>query len=152
MVAFEESNEPDTATSCPTTFICCHLVEMLFKKAFTEVVDEIYDSQKDCKEVFDELENQNDTETTVFRWLSWVGSVIGHFFLFMPIIKLISWIPLVGALLSSVVGFASFIFALIWATMIHLLILGVAWVVYRPVFGIILLASVGIILGVIFMY
>ena len=125
---------------------------MLFKKAFTEVIDEIHDSQKECDELFDELESKNEGETTLFRWLSWLGSVIGHFFLFMPIIKLISWIPLVGALLSSVLGFASFIFALIWATMVHLLILGLAWVFYRPVLGIILLTLVGIILGVIFMY
>lgn len=125
---------------------------MLFKKAFTEVIDEIHDSKKECNELFDELESKNEGETTIFRWLSWIGSVIGHFFLFMPIIKLISWIPLVGALLSSVVSFASFIFALIWATMVHLLILGLAWIVYRPVLGIILLTSVGILLGVIFMY
>ena len=125
---------------------------MLFKEAFTEVIDEIHDSNKGCDEFFDELESKNESETTLFRWISWLGSVIGHFFLFMPIIKVLSWIPLVGAILSSVMGFASFIFALVWATMLHLLILGLAWVFYRPVLGIILLSLVGIILGVIFMY
>jgi len=71
-------------------------------------------------------------------------SVLGHYLLFSPVINLLAWIPLVGGLLSGVVAFAVTVFALIWASMLHFLIMGVSWLVYRPLFGIIMLAGVGV--------
>ena len=62
--------------------------------------------------------------------------------MFSPIINLLAWIPLVGGLLSGVVAFAVSVFALIWATMLHFLIMGTSWLVYRPLFGILLLSVV----------
>jgi hypothetical protein len=70
-------------------------------------------------------------------------SVIGHYCLFSPIIALFAWIPLVGGLLSGVVAFAAGVFALVWASTLHFLIMGVSWLVYRPLFGILMLAGVG---------
>ena len=80
----------------------------------------------------------------MFRWLSWLMSVIGHALLFSPIIHLLAWIPLVGKLLAAIVFFAVVIFALVWATMLHFLILGTSWLVYRPLYGILMLSVVGI--------
>jgi len=78
-------------------------------------------------------------------------SIIGHFLLFSPIIALLKWIPLVGWLLAGVLSFAAAIFALVWATMMHFLIMGLAWIVYRPIFGICLLAAFAALLGVMFL-
>ena len=75
-------------------------------------------------------------------------SVIGHYCLFSPIISLFAWIPLVGGLLSGVFAFAAGVFALVWATMLHFLIMGTSWLVYRPLFGILLLAGVGVGFGI----
>ena len=69
-------------------------------------------------------------------------SVLGHYLLFSPIIALFAWIPLVGGLLSGVIAFAVGVFAFIWATMLHFLIMGVSWLVYRPLFGLLLLSGV----------
>ena len=91
----------------------------------------------------DTLDSDNMSETTSFRWFSWFMSVIGHCFLFAPMIALFAWIPLVGGLLSGVIAFAVGVFALIWGSMLHFLIMGVSWLVYRPLFGILMLAGVG---------
>ena len=69
-------------------------------------------------------------------------SVIGHALLFTPIIDLLSFIPLIGHLLKYVIGFAAFVFAFIWASCLHCIIMGVSWFVYRPVYGIIALCVV----------
>jgi len=84
---------------------------------------------------------ENDEECTNIRWISWGMSIVGHYLLFSPVIALLAWIPLVGSLLSSVVSFAVIIFALVWASLLHILILGFAWVWYRPIYGGILLAT-----------
>ena len=83
----------------------------------------------------------------MFRWISWIMNVLGHFMLFSPIIKLLAWIPLVGGLLSTVLAFAAFIFALVFATCIHFLLLSIAWIVYRPLFGLLMLSVTVALIG-----
>ena len=80
----------------------------------------------------------------MFRWLSWLMSVIGHCLIFSPVIHLLAWIPLVGKLLAAVVLFAVIILALVWATMLHFLILGISWLVYRPLYGLLMLSLVAV--------
>jgi len=81
----------------------------------------------------------NTCTTKCFRYLTLFMNVIGHYLLFSPVITLLSWIPFVGYFLSTVVAIACFLFALVWGTMLWLIILCVAWIVYRPLFGIMLL-------------
>jgi hypothetical protein len=69
-------------------------------------------------------------------------SVLGHYLLFTPIIRILSWIPLVGALLSKIIAFAVIIFALLWASMLHFAVLAIAWIFYRPLFGFLMLLFV----------
>lgn len=64
--------------------------------------------------------------------------------MFSPIIALLAWIPLVGHLLATILSFAAAIFALIFATCLHFLIMGVSWLVYRPVYGILMLSVVAL--------
>ena len=72
----------------------------------------------------------------------WFLNIIGHYLLFAPIISLLNWIPLVGKLISAIVGFAAFIFSLIWGSMLHLMVMTVAWIFYRPKIGFIMLAVI----------
>ena len=76
--------------------------------------------------------------------------MVGHFLLFSPIIKLLSWIPLVGWLLVAIIKFAAIIFAVIWGSLIHLIVMCVAWIVYRPLIGVIMLVAIGFTLYLIF--
>lgn len=77
--------------------------------------------------------------------------MIGHALLFTPIIALLAWIPLVGHLLAAILWFAAIIFALLWATVLQFLIMGVSWLVYRPVYGMCMLTVVGLGIAIMFL-
>ena len=72
-------------------------------------------------------------------------NVFGHYLLFSPIIALLAWIPLVGSLLGMIAAIAAAIFAFIWGSTLHIFILAVSWIIYRPLYGLSLLACVVII-------
>ena len=93
------------------------------------------------------MDKDNEGQTTLIRWVSWIMSVLGHYLLFSPIIKLLSWIPLVGFLLAGVLIVAAIIFSLVWATFLHFLILAISWLVYRPLFGVSMLIGCGLMIG-----
>ena len=97
-----------------------------------------------------QLESDNATTSTIFRWLAWFFMCFGHFLLFSPIIALFKFIPLVGWLLGSLVSFAAAIFSLVWGSMIHLLVMTAAWIRFRPLFGLFLLTGVAILITVMF--
>ena len=86
----------------------------------------------------------------MIRCACWFGNVFGHFLLFLPTVQVLSWIPLVGALLAWLVAIAAFIFALIWGSLLHVVVMCVAWVAYRPVVGILGLCAVGAAVFVLF--
>ena len=79
-------------------------------------------------------------------------NVLGNILIWYPLIKLISWIPLVGGLLAGVLWVAVIVWSLVWGTLTHLVIMTIAWIVYRPLFGLALLTGVVILLAVSFMY
>jgi len=122
---------------------CCSLVNMLFESLVPEQVYEIRDGPVKSQKILNELSKQNSTRTTVIRWVSWFMMVLGHFLLFSPIIALLSWIPLVGWLLGGILTFAAAVFALVWGTAVFFTILTLAWLVFRPLFGLLCLTLVG---------
>mmetsp|Transcript_20677 Transcript_20677/g.27904 ORF Transcript_20677/g.27904 Transcript_20677/m.27904 type:complete len:143 (-) Transcript_20677:187-615(-) len=77
-------------------------------------------------------------------------TMLGFYFLFAPVIALLSWIPLVGWLLGGIVALAAAIFAFVVGGVIAMLTIAVAWVFFRPLFGLLLLAGVGV--GVYFIF
>lgn len=136
------AEEDVTEANCPVCCFPCWCVEKCFKTLFREEVDHISCKRLSADKVFDEMAEGNSGTTTCFRWLSWMMSVLGHYMLFTPIIRILSWIPLVGALLSKIIAFACIIFALLWASMLHFAVLAVAWIFYRPLFGFLMLLFV----------
>ena len=103
-----------------------------------------------AKTIFDEMEGDNTSTTKCFRYLSWFMNIGGHYLLFSPIISLLNWIPLVGSLLAGVFAVAAFIFSLVWGSFLHFAVLGVSWIVYRPLYGCLLLASAAVCFGLMF--
>ena len=139
-----EDNGSPTEISCPAYCICCNVVEKFFKSEYQEVMNYCRHGSKTSDAAFAELEKENSGNTTMWRFICWVMSVIGHVLLFSPIITLFSWIPLVGHLLATILTFAAFIFALLWATILQFFIMAASWLFYRPVYGICLLTLVGL--------
>jgi hypothetical protein len=71
-------------------------------------------------------------------------SLLGWSLFFTPLIELLSWIPLAGKLLLLVASThaAAVIFAFAIGNTMALLLIGLAWLYFRPAIGIWLLALV----------
>lgn len=133
--------EDVTEAECPSQCIPCVLVEKCFKTMFKEHIDEIRTTGQSHLAIFKDLIDTNNKSTILFRWVSWAMSFIGHYLLFVPIIRLISRIPFAGWLLANMLSFAVLIFTFVWSTMLHFLVMGVAWVYYRPLKGLLMLSA-----------
>jgi hypothetical protein len=70
----------------------------------------------------------------------------GMLLLFSPLISLLKWIPLVGYLLAHVASFIASLFSFVFAVTFSSLTIGLAWLYYRPKYGIplLLLVVIGI--------
>ena len=139
---FHDDNENEINAECPVTCLCCWLTELMFKAVFKETINFIQPKIMNAEEVFKQLEGENQMSTSCMRWTSWFLSVIGHTLLFSPILYLFKWIPLVGGLLGAIASMAAFFFSLVWATTLHFFIMGISWIYYRPLYGILLLFGV----------
>ena len=86
----------------------------------------------------------------LFRVIAWLINCYGHYLLFSPIINILNWIPLIGSLLGGVFSFAGIIFSVIWVTLVHLIVVCIAWIFYRPMIGFMLIAAISCIIYLIF--
>ncbi len=68
---------------------------------------------------------------------------LGFGFLFSPIIALFKFIPLVGYFIAHAIAIVTWIFSFVISIILTLLTIAVAWIWYRPLFGILLLVGVG---------
>lgn len=78
---------------------------------------------------------------SVIRVLGGILCIAGFYLLFAPAITLLSWIPLVGTLISSVASFAAFLFASLVGLTLSIITIALAWVFYRPLLGTTLLVG-----------
>jgi len=70
--------------------------------------------------------------------------VLAFSLFFSPILALLGWIPIIGPLLKSIVGFAVFILSFIVAMAFSMLTIALAWLFYRPFVGISLILTMGV--------
>lgn len=138
----KRTTESECPTWCIITCMCCYCVEKCFKSVFKEEINVLQHDDASSEEIFDKMAKGNKGTTTCIRWCAWFLNIFGHYLLFTPIIKLIAWIPLLGALLSNIIAFACLIFSIVWASMLHCIVLAVAWIVYRPMYGALMLLAV----------
>ena len=144
------NNDPDERVNCPIFCLTCFVVELFYKKAVKEVIEVIKPEISGAHELFDAEENDAKSTTKIMRWVSWFLNVLGHYMLFAPIIKILAWIPLVGSLLAHIIAFAAVVIALLWGTCIHLTVLATSWIVYRPLYALLLFTLIGIGIGLLF--
>jgi hypothetical protein len=120
--------------------------------AFEEVIDFVEEGSHSPDNLFNKNADGMKTAGNIIRPVSIFACIFGFYLLFMPIITLLSWIPLVGSLLSYVVAFAAFLFALVVGGTVACLVLGLAWLFFRPVIGITLLVLTAGGIALIFFY
>ena len=125
-------------------------MDWICKSVFEEVIDGVYDEHITSDEFFKKKETMIRTAACCIRPLGIFLTCLGFFLLFSPVIAVLKWIPLVGWLLGGIVALAAAIFAAVIGSVISILVIAIAWVVYRPLVGIILFSAVGITTIVIF--
>ena len=74
--------------------------------------------------------------------------MFGYYLLFSPIITLISWIPLIGGLLSYALALAAAIIGFVLGSVNFTIVFALAWIRYRPILGVLLLVSILILITV----
>lgn len=141
-------DEEDEPTCCYSCFCCyiCMCVSGCFKLIGEEVIDHAADGMKTAPQYFIDQEKILSFTTDFIRFLG-VGMCIGGFYLlFTPLILLLKWIPLLGAFLGGAAAVAAFLFALVVGLTLSLINIAIAWVLFRPIVALSLLAiaSIGI--------
>ena len=82
--------------------------------------------------------------TKVIRVFGIIMCVGGLYMIFTPIILLLKWIPLIGALLGAIASFAAFLLALIVGLTLSFFRIAIAWIIFRPFVALSLLTLAGI--------
>ena len=127
--------------------MCCYIcmcVNGWMETAFEEVIDHASDGLQTAKSYFDHEEVKLIWATRMTRILGVLLSVMGLWMIFTPIIAILKWIPLIGALLGGVATLASFLFALLVGVTLSLLNIAVAWLFFRPCLALSLLTLVAL--------
>jgi hypothetical protein len=88
-------------------------------------------------DMFKTAESQNVTLAWILRGAGFVAMLIGFVLVFRPLVTVADVVPLIGSLL----GAGTFLVALFMALSLSTLTIGIAWIVYRPVIGFVLLGA-----------
>ena len=134
------NGEPDKLW-CDHPIACCicHIVNFCFKTIFEETVDVAQDGHVNPQEHFENQKGNVETFAIVGRIVGIICMILGNYLLFLPWIKLLNMIPFVGWLLSAFASIAAFIWSFFVGLNTAVFIIAVAWVFYRPLFGICML-------------
>lgn len=95
------------------------------------------DGNVSLDQLFVDAENANTIMTWILRLVGFLAMYIGLKMLFGPLTTLVDKIPLVNWLVGSLASLTAFVIAAVCA----LVTIAIAWFVYRPVLGCILLAG-----------
>ncbi|HEY6359113.1 MAG TPA: TMEM43 family protein [Vicinamibacterales bacterium] len=88
-------------------------------------------------DMFKTAETQNTTLTWIVRGGGFVAMLIGFVLVFRPLVTVADVVPLIGSLL----GAGTFLVGFFMALSLSVLTIGVAWIAYRPLLGVLLLVA-----------
>ncbi len=107
-------------------------------------VDLLETGIKTKEEMFQNAENANTMMTWILRFVGWLMMYMGLKMVLRPLEVLGDVLPILG----DIIGIGTGILAFLIATPVALITIGIAWLFYRPILGIVLLAAAG---GLIFL-
>lgn len=97
-----------------------------------------------AQEMFKMAQDRNTMRTWIVRAVGCLLCVLGIALVFNPLVVLADVVPFMGDLLGAGIG----LFALLLGSAISLLVISIAWIVYRPLLGIgLLVVAVGCVVG-----
>jgi len=126
--------------SCSILCCVCNLVEYLFGMGGLRVeIDYIAEKIETKEEAFRSMQEAGSAKTTMLRFGSWLGLYIGLVMMFSPIITLLKVLPFLASLGSVLVYIFAFFVTVAWA----LVVIAMAYVVYRPLLATAIFVVVG---------
>lgn len=128
----------------------CKIVNCCMDTLFEEVIYLINEEDKTADDMLKQSDEAVKKLGNFMRPCAIFTCMLGFFFLFSPIVGLLSWIPLIGALLGMIVQIVAAIVAFFVGGSISCLVLALAWIRFRPCIGISLLLCVGLGIAAIF--
>jgi len=103
---------------------------------------------KTSDEMFTSAQSANETRTWIVRLVGFLCMLIGFSMIFRPLSVVADVVPFIG----SIVGMGTGIVAFALAAPLSFVTIAIAWIVYRPVLGVILLVlGIGIFVGIFMM-
>ena len=104
---------------------------------------ELYDGTKNSADMINSIESGNKMTKWIFRILGAILVCLGMSMVLSPLTTLIGYIPFLGKIVNGAIGAVSSFVGIA----ISLIVIGIAWLVFRPIIGIILLVvSVGLVI------
>ena len=104
-----------------------------------ETISLLADSIQSAELMFNRAQRSNNMMTWILRVIGFLMMLIGLSMVFKPLSVLADVIPFLGDIVGMGTGLAAFLIALpCW-----LVVIAIAWIVYRPVLGVILLIAAG---------
>jgi hypothetical protein len=109
-------------------------------KSASKIIEMLSDGNKSAKQMVSEAEAANTMLTWLIRLGGFIVVAIGIFLFFNPLVVLADVLPILG----NFTGFLLGVFAVLVAFVLSFVTIAVAWLTYRPILGIAMLAIAGL--------
>lgn len=136
----KEERESGCCDGC-SCCVCYTVCDVVFQT--NSQIDWQYEESLTKMQIFKRRKNENQTITSLLRFLGFVCMVIGICLFFSPIYETLQILPF----LSAIGKFIIFLFALLFSIPMSLIIIILAWIFYRPLLAILLVVMMGAIGG-----
>ena len=153
MVPYGESTEPDVESGCCSCSCCCcaELMDKFFDSLFPLILNDVEPNIISKEAIFKRDRTEKKHIVNIIRLLAWLTLFIGIGLLFSPIIELVSFIPLIGTFIAAGIAIAVWIVAFILSIVIFGITISLAWLFYRPIIAIGVIALItGIVLACVY--
>lgn len=103
-------------------------------------VNEVREGLLTSKEIIKKMQDENNMLKWILRAVGTVVLICAYLAIISPITKLASYVPILGGIVGGII----FVICCIIGLIHSLLVIAIAWIRFRPVLGIILLAVVAV--------
>ena len=99
MVPLDEDNGNENVSWNPFFCFCCACIDKIFISDHIETIYAFEPGIRTADTILEKIESINFKRKTALEVFTWIVSFFAHIILFSPIIKTMTWIPLVNFLL-----------------------------------------------------
>ena len=111
-----------------------------FVSSAGKTVNRVMDGTHSGSEMINVIKSENNFLKWILRLVGTLLCVIGFGAILKPISAITSFVPILGSIVGAAVGLVSFVLGLC----LSLIVIAIAWIRFRPILGICLLAIVGV--------